>query len=210
MKKYFDILGLQEGASQEAIQEAYDRLSIELDPKKNENQEFFLEEFEKLQEAYNALRNSSILSTEGGLKKTMISNKATLKTNIHSENLIKKSRIKSLFSKQNIIIILLTLSICSNIYLFININNVDIPTVDEKSTTATLLTYPSLKIPNGTLDEASSYANETGGSVDEASGYADDAQSYMNSAEEYMNNAEEYMNNAARSAQEAEEFANNR
>lgn len=38
MKKYFDILGLQEGASQEAIQEAFDRLSIEIDPKKNENQ----------------------------------------------------------------------------------------------------------------------------------------------------------------------------
>ena len=63
MKKYFDILGLPEGASQEAIQEAYDRLSKELDPVNNNNQEFFVEEYEKLQEAYNALSNSTILKS---------------------------------------------------------------------------------------------------------------------------------------------------
>lgn len=65
MKKYFEILGIPEGSSQEVIQEAYDKLSKELDPKNNDNQEFFVEEFEKLQEAYKALSNSSILkSTE--------------------------------------------------------------------------------------------------------------------------------------------------
>ena len=63
MKKYFDILGLPEGASQEAIQEAYDRLSKELDPLNNNNQEFFVEEYEKLQEAYKALSNSTILKS---------------------------------------------------------------------------------------------------------------------------------------------------
>ena len=63
MKKYFDILGLPEDASQEAIQEAYDRLSKELDPKNNGNQEFFVEEFEKLQEAYKVLSNSTILKS---------------------------------------------------------------------------------------------------------------------------------------------------
>ena len=67
MKKYYDILGLQEGASQDEIQEAFDRLSKEIDPVKNENQDFFIEEFEKIQEAYKILRNSSILSTEGGV-----------------------------------------------------------------------------------------------------------------------------------------------
>ncbi|MBP6754765.1 MAG: DUF805 domain-containing protein [Bacteroidia bacterium] len=63
MKKYFDILGLPEGVSQEDIQEAYDRLSKELDPINNNNQEFFVEEFEKLQEAYKALSNSTILKS---------------------------------------------------------------------------------------------------------------------------------------------------
>lgn len=63
MKKHFGILGLQENESQEAIQEAYDRLSIELDPAKNNNQEFFVEEYEKLQEAYKVLSNSTILKS---------------------------------------------------------------------------------------------------------------------------------------------------
>ncbi len=63
MKKHFEILGLLENASQEVIQDAYDRLSIELDPVKNNNQEFFIEEFEKLQEAYKVLSNSTILKS---------------------------------------------------------------------------------------------------------------------------------------------------
>ena len=44
MKHHFETLGLQEGASQQAIQEAYDRLSRELNPSNNDNQEFFIEE----------------------------------------------------------------------------------------------------------------------------------------------------------------------
>lgn len=68
MKNYYQTLGLEVGASQEAIQEAYDRLYKELDPANNNNQEFFIEEFEKLQSAYKALRNSSILATEGGVE----------------------------------------------------------------------------------------------------------------------------------------------
>ena len=35
MKHHFETLGLQEDASQQAIQEAYDRLSRELNPSKN-------------------------------------------------------------------------------------------------------------------------------------------------------------------------------
>jgi len=68
MKHHFETLGLKEAASQEEIQTAYERLSKELDPKTNANQEFFIEEYKKVQEAYKALSNSSILATEKGAK----------------------------------------------------------------------------------------------------------------------------------------------
>jgi len=68
MKKHYKTLGLQEGASQQEVQEAYDRLSKELDPANNDNQEFFIEEYKKVQEAYKALHNSSILATDKGAK----------------------------------------------------------------------------------------------------------------------------------------------
>jgi len=68
MKNYYKTLGLKEGASQEEIQAAFERLSKELDPKNNANQEFFVEEYKKVQEAYKALRNSSILATEKGAR----------------------------------------------------------------------------------------------------------------------------------------------
>ena len=55
MKKHYKTLGLQEGASQQEVQEAYDRLSKDLDPANNDNQEFFFEEFALLKEAYKAL-----------------------------------------------------------------------------------------------------------------------------------------------------------
>ena len=45
MKQHYTTLGLQEGASQEEIEGAYKRLSKELDPANNDNQEFFIEEF---------------------------------------------------------------------------------------------------------------------------------------------------------------------
>ena len=59
MNNHYQTLGLKEGASQDAIQEAFVRLSKELDPVKNGNHEFFLEEYALLQEAYNALTNNS-------------------------------------------------------------------------------------------------------------------------------------------------------
>lgn len=61
MEKYYEILGLQEGASQDQIKVAYEKLSRELDPVNNENQEFFIEEYNKLKEAFEMLSNSSIL-----------------------------------------------------------------------------------------------------------------------------------------------------
>ena len=68
MKKHYKTLGIEDGASQEEIQTAYERLSKELDPKNNANQEFFIEEYKKVQEAYKALSNSSILATEKGAR----------------------------------------------------------------------------------------------------------------------------------------------
>jgi len=68
MKKYYGTLGLKNGASQEEIQAAYEKLSNELNPDKNNNEAFFVEEYKKVQEAYEALSHSSILATEKGSK----------------------------------------------------------------------------------------------------------------------------------------------
>ena len=55
MKKHYKVLGLEEGASMEEIEEAYKRLSKELDPATNDNLEFFVEEYNLVQEAYKKL-----------------------------------------------------------------------------------------------------------------------------------------------------------
>lgn len=78
MKHHFDTLGLQEDASQEQIQDAYQRLSKELNPANNDNQEFFVEEYQKLQEAYKALNQSSILKNSDSSSGTVRSNRAAL------------------------------------------------------------------------------------------------------------------------------------
>ena len=88
MKNHYQALGLKEGASQETIQEAYNRLSIELNPSNNDNQEFFKEEYDKVQKAYKTLYNSSILATEKGAKNQKktgphVKQKESLKNQIH-------------------------------------------------------------------------------------------------------------------------------
>ena len=70
MKKYYKTLGLKEGVSKLEIKKAFNKLSKELDPKKNDNQDFFIEETKKLKEAYDKLMNSSILSTNKVLDKS--------------------------------------------------------------------------------------------------------------------------------------------
>ena len=55
MINYYKILGLENGASLSEIEASYNKLSKELDPKNNDNQDFFIEEFALLQEAYKAL-----------------------------------------------------------------------------------------------------------------------------------------------------------
>ena len=63
MKKYYDILGLNIDASQKEIEEAYNKLSIELNPKNNNNEDFFKVEYLKIVDAYNAISNKSKLGT---------------------------------------------------------------------------------------------------------------------------------------------------
>ena len=55
MNKYYKILGLEDGASKEEIQQAYEKLSTDLDPSKNDNLDFFVEEYKKVQEAFKKL-----------------------------------------------------------------------------------------------------------------------------------------------------------
>lgn len=55
MEKYFHILGLNKGASKEDIQASYERLSKELNPADNDYQDFFIEEYNLVQEAYKAI-----------------------------------------------------------------------------------------------------------------------------------------------------------
>ena len=50
MKAKYKTLGLKKGASQEEIQEAYDRLSKELDPITNNNETFFVEQLAKVRQ----------------------------------------------------------------------------------------------------------------------------------------------------------------
>ena len=95
MKKHYYILGLKEGASQEEIQEAYERLSKELDPANNDNQEFFIEEFKKVQEAYKALSNTSILATDKGAKQIFKKPSSTSKNNNSTKTPIAESPRKS-------------------------------------------------------------------------------------------------------------------
>ena len=62
MEKYYEILGLNKGASKEEIEKQYKKLSKEFDPKNNDNQDFFKEEFKKIQEAYKVLIKDAILA----------------------------------------------------------------------------------------------------------------------------------------------------
>ena len=57
MKKHFEILDLEEGASQAEIKAAYNSLSKKLNPANNDNQDFFKEEYKKVQAAYKAYRD---------------------------------------------------------------------------------------------------------------------------------------------------------
>ena len=164
MKKYFESLGLQEDASQEQIQEAYDRLSKELNPEKNDNLEFFKEEYEKVQEAYEALYNSYILATEKGAKS--YKNEAIEPEDMSPKSLNNslKKRHNKLRIKQNITILFLIFSIGFNVFTYIKVQG-----------------------DNNAISVSKSYMNQ-------AEDYMSQAEYYMNQAEEHSNNAYYYSN----------------
>ena len=208
MINFYKTLGLKDGASQEEIQEAYEKLSRKLDPDLNGNTDFFIEEYKKINEAYDNLKNTSILSMKTNEFKPIGSNNNLSKNEKQKDKYFRKNRFKAFFSKQNLIIFLLLLSLSSNVYLFIAFTITSNNYSEENKSIETSIADNRRK--DYSIDEASSSSEEASSSSEEASSYADDAQSYMVRAEEYMNYAEEYMNNAASSAQEAEEYANAR
>tara|TARA_A100001015_G_scaffold203385_1_gene227274 strand:- start:1439 stop:2284 length:846 start_codon:yes stop_codon:yes gene_type:complete len=93
MKKHFKTLGLQEGATNEEIQAAYERLSNDLNPKNNDNEVFFKEEFEKVLEAYKALSSASILAKDKSIQQPKVTKNEALKNKKNSaENNNSKKR----------------------------------------------------------------------------------------------------------------------
>ena len=123
MNYHYKTLGIKEGASQEEIKTAYDKLSKELDPKNNNDQEFFKEEYQKVQEAYKALSNSSILATENGAALNTSTSNYDLKTpNDSAENKKKKNMFTYIFNrKRNIltfVVLVFILKLVLHFFLF--------------------------------------------------------------------------------------------
>jgi curved DNA-binding protein CbpA len=87
MKKYYEILGLKEGASKAEIELAYKRLSKELDPAINDNHEFFVEEYKKVKQAYEKLSDTNILKASEDSVKIKSDNSIDLKNNSNTINL---------------------------------------------------------------------------------------------------------------------------
>lgn len=180
MKKYYLILGLKEGASKKEIKIAFEKLSKELDPKKNHNQDFFIEEYKKVNEAYDKLMNSSILSTKKALDKSYKKeDKSSDETNNVKPNSDKKDPLKKIRIKQNIFMIIIIALLGFNAYLF-----------------------QQIKGDNNSASLAKEYAND-------AEDYSYDASGYMSQAEEYANNAYYYMSQAQNYANDAYYNSNN-
>ena len=186
MNHHFDTLGLSQGASQQEIQEAYDRLSKELNPEKNDNLEFFKEEYEKVQEAYEALYNSYILATEKGAKS--YKNEAIEPEDMSPKSLNNslKKRHNKLRIKQNITILFLIFSIGFNVF-----------------------TYIKVKGDNNAISVSKSYMNQAEDYSEEARRYRNQAEEYMDEASSYMSGAEEHSDNSYYYMNRAEEHSNN-
>jgi len=186
LKKYLETLGLNEGASQDEIQAAYDKLSKELDPANNDNQEFFEEEYKKVQEAYEALSNFSILATEKGAKS--YKNEAIEPEDMFSKSLNNslKKRHNKLRIKQNITILFLIFSIGFNVF-----------------------TYIKVKGDNNAISVSKSYMNKAEDYSEDARRYRNQAEEYMNEASSYMSGAEEHSDNSYYYMNRAEEHSNN-
>jgi hypothetical protein len=124
MKTHYQTLGLKEGASQDEVKEAYERLSKELDPVANDNEDFFVEEFIKVREAYKALSDSAILATEAGVKFTQNpSVKASKKNRAIDHNNPKKLKKSTLSRKKLIAVVSIIILIPSCIILLFFLPN---------------------------------------------------------------------------------------
>jgi curved DNA-binding protein CbpA len=184
MKKHYQTLGLKESASQEEIQNAYELLSKELDPKNNDNQEFFKEEYKKVQEAYEALYSSSILATEKGAKS--YKNETIEPCDMSPKSLNKllnnslEKRHNKLRIKQNITILFLIFSIGFNVFTYIKVQG------DNNA----------ISVSKSYMNQAEDYSEEARRYRNQAEEYMQEASSYMSEAEDYRNQAEEHSNNA--------------
>ena len=186
MKKYYEILGLKEGATKQDIKKAFNKLSKELDPKKNDNQDFFIEETKKLKEAYDKLMNSSILSTNKVLDKSRKKEDLPYSdTNNNKPNLDKNNHIKKIRIKQNVLIVAIITLIGFNVYLL-----------------------QQIKGDNNSASIAEDYANDSRRYMNYAEDYMNDAEDYMNDAEGYKRQAEEYMYYAEDYSDQARRYAN--
>jgi curved DNA-binding protein CbpA len=186
MKKYYEILGLNVGANKQEIKKAFNKLSKELDPKKNDNQDFFIEETKKLQEAYDKLMNSSILSTKKVLNKS-IKNEHLSPDKANNEKPNSNQKKKSFFSKENAIIVLLIILTGHNIYLQI--------LVSEAAKYS--------KRASSNASEAASYASDAANYASDAANYASDAYDLAEDASNYARQASNNASNAANYAWDA-------
>ena len=187
MEKYLETLGLKEDASQEEIKIAYDKLSKELNPSNNDNQEFFEEEYKKVQKAYKALSNSSILATEKGAKSYKNEAKESEVMSPKSLNNSLKKRHNKFRIKQNITILFLIFSIGFNVFTYIKV---------QGDNNAISVSKSYMNQAKDYSEDARRYRNQSEEYMDEASSYMSGAEEHSNNSYYYMNRAEEHSNNA--------------
>ena len=182
MKKYYEILGIKEGATKQDIKKAFNKQSKELDLKKNDNQDFFIEETRKLKEAYDKLMNISILSTKKVIDKS--SEKEHLPSNETSyEKPNSNQKKKSFFSKENVILVLLIVLIGHSFYLQTLVSEATIYAKRASSNASDAASNAS---------EATKYAKRASNNASDAASYASDAAGYAEDASIYAREASEY------------------
>ncbi len=106
MKKYFEILGLEVGANEKQIQEAYQKLSRELRLNNSEDIENIQKEYDKVQEAYNVLIMDINKNINSNIKNE---NKININNNLN------KSTMKN-FTFKEIILSMLLIFIATGIW----------------------------------------------------------------------------------------------
>ena len=186
MKNYYETLGLEAGASKEEIEKRYKQLSEELNPANNDNQEFFKEEFEKVQEAYQVLIKDALLS-KSKLGDKLNSNLESIDKNIvDNDNEDLNNKPSSFLSKQNLILLLLIILIGHNLFLQTKLvfenNNEDLKSI---------------------ILEASANARRAASYASDASDYASDAADYASDAADNASDAADYASDAADNARDA-------